>query len=200
MEFSDKLQELRKNRGLTQEELAQALFVSRTAISKWESGRGYPNIDSLKAIAKFFAVTVDELLSGEELLTVAEEDCRTEKSRIHDLVFGLLDISVAMLLFLPVFGQKTENEILSVPLLSLSTIAQYLLTVFYGVVIVMVVQGLLTLTLQFCTATLWLKCKRFLSVAINAVCVLCFILSTQAYAAAFLFILLLIKVLVLLKK
>ena len=48
MEFNEKLQELRKGKGLTQEELAQAIFVSRTAVSKWESGRGYPNIDSLK--------------------------------------------------------------------------------------------------------------------------------------------------------
>ena len=50
MELSEKLQELRKEKGLTQEELAEALFVSRTAISKWESGRGVPNIESLKAM------------------------------------------------------------------------------------------------------------------------------------------------------
>lgn len=54
MEFGKKLQELRKQKGLTQEELAGALYVSRTAVSKWESGRGYPNIESLKAMAKFF--------------------------------------------------------------------------------------------------------------------------------------------------
>ncbi|MEE1197563.1 MAG: helix-turn-helix transcriptional regulator, partial [Acutalibacteraceae bacterium] len=42
MEFSQKLQELRRQKGLTQEQLAAALFVSRTAVSKWESGRGYP--------------------------------------------------------------------------------------------------------------------------------------------------------------
>ena len=54
MEFNEKLQELRKQKGLTQEELAEALYVSRTAISKWESGRGVPNIESLKAISKFF--------------------------------------------------------------------------------------------------------------------------------------------------
>ena len=58
MEFYEKLQELRKSRGLTQEELAEMLSVSRTAISKWESGRGYPNIDSLKAISKCFSVAV----------------------------------------------------------------------------------------------------------------------------------------------
>ena len=73
MELNEKLQELRKKKGLTQEELAEALFVSRTAVSKWESARGYPNIESLKAIAKFFGVTIDELLSGDELLSIAED-------------------------------------------------------------------------------------------------------------------------------
>ena len=72
MEFNEKLQQLRKRRDLTQEELADQLYVSRTAVSKWESGRGYPNIDSLKAISKYFSVTIDELLSGDELLTLAE--------------------------------------------------------------------------------------------------------------------------------
>ena len=56
MEFGEKLQALRRGWEMTQEELAHALYVSRTAISKWESGRGYPNIDSLKAISKYFAV------------------------------------------------------------------------------------------------------------------------------------------------
>ena len=45
MEFSEKLQELRKSKSLTQEELAEALFVSRTAVSKWESGRGIRALD-----------------------------------------------------------------------------------------------------------------------------------------------------------
>ena len=80
MEFCEKLQELRKKRGLTQEELAEQLYVSRTAISKWESGRGYPSIDSLKAIAKYFSVSVDDLLSGDTVLAIAEEDrTRSEK-------------------------------------------------------------------------------------------------------------------------
>ena len=105
MEFCEKLQELRKQKGLTQEELAEALFVSRTAVSKWESGRGYPNIDSLKQIASVFSVTVDELLSGDELLTAAEQDNKRLWNRLCDRVFGLLDGSTAALLFLPFFGQ-----------------------------------------------------------------------------------------------
>lgn len=73
VEFHEKLQELRKSRGLTQEELAEALFVSRTAISKWESGRGYPSIDSLKEISRYFSVSIDELLSGDQLVLIVEK-------------------------------------------------------------------------------------------------------------------------------
>ena len=81
MEFHEKLQELRKQKNITQEELAASLFVSRTAVSKWESGRGYPNIESLKALSKFYSVSIDELLSGDELLTIAEEDTRQREKR-----------------------------------------------------------------------------------------------------------------------
>ena len=97
MEFHEKIQEMRRQKGLTQEELAELLFVSRTAVSKWESGRGYPNVDSLKGIAKVFGVTIDELLSGEELLTIAEEENKQKETHFRDLVFGLLDLSCAML-------------------------------------------------------------------------------------------------------
>lgn len=74
MEFYEKLQELRKSCRLTQDELAELLYVSRTAISKWESGRGYPSIDSLKAISAYFSVSLDNLLSGEAILTIAEKE------------------------------------------------------------------------------------------------------------------------------
>lgn len=85
MEFCEKLQELRKKRGLTQEELAEQLYVFRTAISKWESGRGYPSIDSLKAIAKYFSVSVDDLLSGDTVLAIAEEDRTQSEKRSRTL-------------------------------------------------------------------------------------------------------------------
>lgn len=76
MEFNEKLQELRKTRNLTQEELAEAIFVSRTAVSKWESGRGYPSIDSLKELSRFFSVSIDELIRPDEVVIAAERDKR----------------------------------------------------------------------------------------------------------------------------
>lgn len=199
MELNEKLQELRKEKGLTQEELAEALFVSRTAISKWESGRGYPSIDSLKSVAKFFGVTIDELLSSDELLTIAAEDTKQKETHIHDLVFGMLDCSIAMFFFLPFFGQKIDGVIQEVSLLSLAEIAPYLRTTYFIAVIGIIVLGILTLALQNCHQTFWVRNKSKISLVLNATGALLFIISSQPYAAAFLFIFLAIKALMLIK-
>ena len=195
MEFNEKLQELRKNKDLTQDELAEILFVSRTAISKWESGRGYPNIDSLKRIAKFFSVTVDSLLSGDEVLTIAEEDSKQKENSFCDLVFGLLDISVLLYLFLPLFGQKSGEVVQNVSLLSLTGIAPYMKTMYMTLIIVLSVWGVLTLSMQNCSQVLYKRSKIVVSLLLSAGGVLLFIISPQPYAAAFMFVILLIKIL-----
>lgn len=199
MEFNEKLQELRKKRGLTQEELAQALYVSRTAISKWESGRGYPNLDSLKGISKFFGVTVDELLCADELLTLAQEDTRQKEKHLRDLVFGMLDCAVAMLLFLPFFGQKGNGNIQEVSLLALDGVSSYLRIGYFALVIGMILLGIATLAFQNCQWQIWVKNKSKLSVILNAIGVLLFMFSLQPYGAAFLFLFMLIKLLMLIK-
>ena len=200
MEFNEKLQNIRRQKGLTQEELANRLYVSRTAISKWESGRGYPNIDSLKRIATLFSVTVDELLSGEELLNIAEHDNKQKENRFRDLTFGLLDISALMLFFLPFFAQKSDGMIQEISLLSLTAISPYLKIAYFVLVTLIIVFGILTLTLQNCNYEFWLLAKNKISLILNIICTLLFILSLQPYAAIFLFAFLIIKVLMLIKK
>ena len=197
MEFNEKLQELRKRKGLTQEELAEALYVSRTAISKWESGRGYPSIDSLKAIAGYFSVTIDDLLSGDEILVIAEEDQKQKEMQSRDLVFGLLDCSCAMFFFLPFFGQRVDGIVHEVSLLSLTGISSYMRVAYFVVIAVMVASGLLTFALQNCQWAFWIRNKSKVSILLNAVGALLFILSLQPYAAAMLFIFLVIKLLML---
>ena len=85
---------MRKNRGLTKEELAQVLYVSRIAISKWESGRGYPSIDSLKEISNYFGVTID------------------------DLLFGMVDLFFFILIVLSLYPKPINGYIFSVNLFS----------------------------------------------------------------------------------
>ena len=200
MEFNEKLQELRKQNRLTQEELAEKLYVSRTAISKWESGRGYPNIDSLKEIAKFFSVTVDELLSPNEVLKIAEEDGKQKEKHFRDLIYGLLDICIAMLLFLPFFAEKEDGAIQSVSLIALDGVQPYLKMAYFAVVISSILIGILTLALQNCQWVAWVKSKTTVSLALGAIAVLLFMISSQPYVAVFAFVLLAIKAFMLIKR
>lgn len=200
MNFNEKLQQLRKQKGLTQEQLASCLYVSRTAISKWEAGRGYPNLDSLKAIAKCFDVTIDELLSNDELLTVAQEDKKRTKKSFLDLVYGLLDVSVVMLFFLPLFAAKTGAEIESVSLIALNGVRSYVKGAYCVAVVATVLTGIATLALQNCNAAIWVKSKILLSLLLGAALSLLFIISSQPYAAVFSFFLLIMKALTLIKR
>lgn len=191
MEFNEKLQQLRKQKGLTQEELAEALFVSRTAVSKWESGRGYPNIDSLKAIAKFFGVTVDELISSEQVLTIAQETQKEKDRYIRNLVFGLLDLSLALFLFLPLFGQKSNGGAEAVSLLCLTQISGYLKVAYYVIVVGSILWGIWNLATQ----NRYSKYKTLVSVLLTAAGTLLFIISRQPTGATLLLVFLAVKVL-----
>ena len=199
MEFNEKLQELRKNKNLTQEQLAEQLYVSRTAISKWESGRGYPSIDSLKEISKYFNVSLDDLLSSAEMLTLAQADSKQKILYFQDMVFGLLDCSVAMFLFLPFFGERIGGVIHEVSLLSLTQIQVYVKTPYLIVVTGLILCGVLTLALQNYSTPFWMKIKGKLSLGLSAIAALIFMISLQPYAAMFTFLFLVIKALMLIK-
>ena len=67
MTFGEKLKKLRTDNELTQEQLADKIFVTRTAISKWETDKGYPSIDSLKQLSNLFHITIDELISDDDI-------------------------------------------------------------------------------------------------------------------------------------
>ena len=200
MTFGEIIKKLRTDKGLTQDELAEKIYVTRTAISKWESGRGFPNIESLKAISKYFSVSLDELLSGEEILAIAENDHKQKERTLRDLIFGLLDCGMALLLFLPFFGQKADGVIREVSLIALSNIQTYLKTAYIAFVAIMIVLGIITLALQNCRQRLWTQSKSVLSMAVSTVGVCLFIISQQPYAAVFVFVFLIIKALMLIKR
>lgn len=200
MEFHEKLQQLRKQKDLTQEALAEQLHVSRTAVSKWESGRGFPNIESLKAIAKYFCVSLDELLSGEEILTIAESDHKEKRKMVRDLVFGLLDCGTALLLFLPFFGEEANGLIRGASLFSIMGLQPYMKLTYFFTVLVNTGFGVLILALQKCRRTLWVFCKHPASLCLSALNVCLFVVSRQPYAAIYVFLFLLIKVFLLIKR
>ena len=82
MNFSQKLQLIRKNKGFTQEELAGKLDVSRQAVAKWESGQVYPDISNLIQISRLFNVTVDYLVKDQECIVSCLDDKETDIDRL----------------------------------------------------------------------------------------------------------------------
>lgn len=200
MEFCDKLQQLRKQSNLTQEELAERLYVSRTAISKWESGRGYPSIDSLKAISKLFSVSIDDLLSGEELISLAETETAEKTRNLHGLMFGILDCMMALLFFLPFFALRENGVISDVSLLGIAGLPAYLAVPYDIIVIMTALFGIVLLALQNLRYRIWLGCNLKISLILNMIGVLLFIASGQPYVAVYVFCMLIVKGVLLLKQ
>lgn len=189
MEFGEKLQELRKRRGLTQEELAQALYVSRTAVSKWESGRGYPSIDSLKELAAFFSVSVDELLSGEKLVSLAQKEKRADIRRLCRVLFAVTDLLAVTLVVLPLYPRPMGDFVAAVSLLGYGQ-ARAAHWVLLGA---LVLAGAVKLVLCLTRTEKGQSVVTGISLALGAAAVLFPAMTRAPYAVAMAFLLLAVK-------
>jgi len=193
VEFGEKLQELRKSRGLTQEELAVALYVSRTAVSKWESGRGYPSIDSLKEISKYFSVTIDDLLSGEKLISIAEKENKSNIRNICDLMFGMTDLFSFLLIVLPLYPWTVDGYVYSVNLFSYTETTILNRTVYWALFLALVLIGAVKISLTQLRAGKDQKTVTLVSMVMSVVLVIYLALAGETYAVTLAFLLLLIK-------
>ena len=192
MEFNEKLQELRKSRSLTQEELAEALFVSRTAISKWESGRGYPNLDSLKEISRYFSVSIDELICPEEILSAAQDEKKEYMDRYLSLICSTLDILLALLLFLPVFGNGADSPA-SVTLFGITGLNPWIKTVFAVVISLTVLNGICGVVISHLDKPVWNRHRLVTGMVLSVTGAAIFILTRQPYAGILCLIMLVVK-------
>ena len=199
MEFGEKIQKLRNQNKWTQEQLAEKLYVSRTAVSKWESGKGYPNIDSLKDIAKLFDKTIDELLSSEEIIDIAKKENTSNIKRTNNLIYGLLDIISILFIFLPLYAHKTEGFIYSVSLISTNDIGNIIKISYIVILSILSVIGITELILQFIDNKKIQRIVNIISLIIESFSVLFFAISRQTYLTAIIFIILIIKIIVIFK-
>lgn len=104
MTFGNRLYELRKNSGLSQEELAELLDVSRQSVSKWESDKGYPEMTRLIFLSDYFNVSLDYLMRGEKQEKLSEN--KREALEYHtDTLMNRVQI------FLTNLNHKQKNEL-----------------------------------------------------------------------------------------
>ena len=199
MEFGEKIQKLRSENKWTQEQLAEKLYVSRTAVSKWESGKGYHNIDSLKDIAKLFNITIDELLSNEEIIDIAKEENTTNIKGTNNLMYGLLDIISILFIFLPLYAQKSENFVYSVSLISTNDISNIIKISYMVILSILTLIGITEIILNFIYNKKIQRIVNSISLIIETFSILFFAISRQTYLTAIIFIILIIKIIVIIK-
>ncbi len=134
---------LRKEKNLTQKELAEKLNVSDKAISKWETGKGYPDISSLMAMSEYFGVTVNEILAGkrvekekfselaeENIVSVIENKTKAEnKGKIQTIVFAV----IFFIALIPAVISSVYEIVLLKPVITDETIRKVTIIVFSGV-------------------------------------------------------------------
>jgi transcriptional regulator with XRE-family HTH domain len=192
MEFNEKLQELRKSRSLTQEELASALFVSRTAVSKWESGRGYPNLDSLRQISRYFSVSIDELICPEEIISAAEDDKKACVGRVLAMICGAMDSLSALLLFLPIFGNGTGSSG-SVPLFALTGCSPWIKTTFAAVIALTGLNGICGVVISHWNHPVWDRHRLVTGMALSVIGSAVFVMTRQPYAGILFLAILVVK-------
>lgn len=95
MNIAERLQELRKKAGYSQEQVAEMLEISRQAISKWESGQGNPEIDNVIKLTKIYHVSADYILLGQESNPIVSTSEKKRLSKEAWKVIGIISIIAA---------------------------------------------------------------------------------------------------------
>ena len=198
MDFGEKLKALRTERGLTQEQLAARLYVSRTAVSKWETGGGSPNLDSLQAVARLFDVSVDDLLSADDLIVLARDERRSTARSSGMLSFGLLDVLAVVFAFIPLYGVDDGSFV------RMANLADYGASVDFGAsfavmaaaVVSLMFVGAVEILLAAAGSRRATRIVALVGFAVQALAVVLFASTMQPYATTLMFALLLAKVVV----
>jgi len=121
MNFRENLQNLRNSKNMTQEELAEKLDVSRQAVSKWESGSGYPEMEKILLICDIFDCTMDTLMKGK--ISLNENDDRKSYEKIYNLyskgiAFGVSIILLGVTVLIGLFDfYRDETSVIGILIL-----------------------------------------------------------------------------------
>ena len=94
IEFGEQLRRAREDKGMTQQTLAEQLFVTRQAVSKWERGERYPDLPTTKKISEILDVSLDDLLSGKDMVKEVERNPVVENKAVNNMMLVLYALVV----------------------------------------------------------------------------------------------------------
>ena len=153
---------------------------------------GYPSIDSLKEISRFFSVTIDDLICPDEMITVAENDKREFVSKYVSLICCVLDALLAILVFIPAFGNGTDSSG-AVSLFGLTGINPWVKTLFIVIISIAILNGISGVIIVAFSKPVWNRHRLVTGVVLSILAVLVFIATRQPYAGIVCFAFLVIK-------
>lgn len=123
MEVGNHIREERERMGLSQEDLARRIFVSRQTVSNWETGKTYPDVQSLLLLSNLFEVSVDSLVKGDvEAMQEKLENYELDRFKVKAgmvLAFALIAVGAVMLAILNRQGQTAASPMFAVAIVLL---------------------------------------------------------------------------------
>lgn len=190
MELSEKIQKLRKENNLTQEQFAEKIFVSRTAVSKWETGRGTPSIDSLQMIANKFNIKLDDLLSGEEIVEIVKTETNERITRIVSFADAIVNMCAILAIILPLYKIEADGFYYST---YVGNVDGWQGIAFGIISVAIVICGILEAVLLSLKMYKPQSMLKICASVINTLAIILCILSLHPYPAIFFFVFLIIK-------
>ena len=153
----------------------------------------------MKEISNYYSVTIDDLLSGEKLLSIAEKENKANIRDICNLLFGIVDICSFLLIFLPLYPNRIDGFVYSVNLISYAQIASVQRLVYWIFFLLLIVIGILKIVFTKLGMEGSHKFTTGISMLLSILIVLFLSIAREAYAITVIFMLLVIKGILLLK-
>lgn len=142
MELHERIYQLRKEKNMTQQDLAEKLNVSRQAVSRWEMGTAKPELDSLTALSQIFGITVDELLKAEEIpeYKIEQEEPVVRQKKHGDAIWWIIwAVSIVAILALSLLDTSPKQGHVFVMINPVTVVAQIAnLALINGIVVLII--------------------------------------------------------------
>lgn len=121
MKIGDKLKKARMDKNLTQEEVAEKIFVSRQSISNWENNKTYPDIGNVLALSDLYQISLDELLKGSENFMEHLEES-TDLVKSNKKLMALIVLALIAMIVMAVFTEFLPEKVFLVSIFTLAVI------------------------------------------------------------------------------
>ena len=109
--IGNNIKQVRVNKKMTQQDVADQLYVTRQCISRWEIGKTIPDIESLEKLAKVYDITIGEILDDDAIKYLTLQDARAlKKWQKYSLIYGIISITLFLIVFIGIIWLRTEFQ------------------------------------------------------------------------------------------